>query len=162
MNLVENTQKRLAAWKIDSLSLAGRVTLIKDVTSALPNYTMMYVKCSSETCLKLDKFNSDFLWGHTTNKNDVYLIKWDNVCLSKRNGGLGIKKTKNMNQVLLTKIGRWLLHGENGIWCKLLQYKYLKNRNIADSELTKGITCSSTWKDIAFGAKLVAKVFNGE
>ncbi|KAK3228045.1 hypothetical protein Dsin_007907 [Dipteronia sinensis] len=35
-DLVEKTQKRLAAWKSDSLSLAERVTLMRAVTSAIP------------------------------------------------------------------------------------------------------------------------------
>ncbi|KAK3217828.1 hypothetical protein Dsin_011798 [Dipteronia sinensis] len=34
--IVENTQKRLASWKSATLSLVGRITLIKVVTTALP------------------------------------------------------------------------------------------------------------------------------
>ncbi|KAK2664092.1 hypothetical protein Ddye_002666 [Dipteronia dyeriana] len=58
--LIEKAQRRLAAWKSDSLSLAGRVTIIKSVTSELPSYTMQSVKLPTEICLKLDKINRDF------------------------------------------------------------------------------------------------------
>ncbi|KAK0578928.1 hypothetical protein LWI29_018508 [Acer saccharum] len=81
-DIVERTQKRLAAWKMDSLSLAGRVTLIKAVTSALLIYAMQTVKFPSEMCYKLDKINRDFLWGHSS-KAAVHLVKWDTVCLPK-------------------------------------------------------------------------------
>ena len=59
--IVEKTKKRLAAWKCESLSLAGRVTLIKSVTLALPIYAMQSVKFPVEICNKLDKLNRDFL-----------------------------------------------------------------------------------------------------
>ncbi|KAK0587703.1 hypothetical protein LWI29_027305 [Acer saccharum] len=155
--LVEKVQSRLAAWKSDNLSVAGRVTLIKAVTSALPVYTMQSVKLPSELCLKLDKLNRNFLWGHTENKKATHLIKWDMVCSPKSRGGLGIKKMKGMNQALLAKVGWWILQHDNGIWCHLLNHKYLNNRSLTDPELIKGVVCSSTWRGVAFGAKLLTK-----
>ncbi|KAK3228044.1 hypothetical protein Dsin_007906 [Dipteronia sinensis] len=118
---------------------------------------MQSMKLPSETCLKLDKISKDFLWGHTSSKNVIHLMKWDNVCTLKRNGDLGIKKSKSMNQALLVKTGWRILYNDEGIWCRLLRHKYLNNKYILDPNLAKGIACSSTWKGIAFGAKLVAK-----
>ncbi|KAK3198400.1 hypothetical protein Dsin_021815 [Dipteronia sinensis] len=46
--LFEKTQKRLVAWKSDTLFLTGKVTLIKVVTAALPMYTMQSAKLPSE------------------------------------------------------------------------------------------------------------------
>ncbi|KAK3212320.1 hypothetical protein Dsin_017026 [Dipteronia sinensis] len=59
--IAKKTQKRLTAWKSDSLSLTGKATLIKAMTSALPIYAMQSVKLPSEICNKLDKINRDFL-----------------------------------------------------------------------------------------------------
>ncbi|KAK3221243.1 hypothetical protein Dsin_008268 [Dipteronia sinensis] len=67
----------------------------------------------NELCLKLDKLNRNFLWGHIDNKKTVHLFSWDTVCLPKRNGDLGIKRMKYMNQALLAKAGWRLLHGDN-------------------------------------------------
>lgn len=39
--VVERVKKRLAGWKINCLSLAGRVTLAKSVMGAIPIYPMM-------------------------------------------------------------------------------------------------------------------------
>ncbi|KAK3204464.1 hypothetical protein Dsin_018510 [Dipteronia sinensis] len=94
---------------------------------------MQSIKLPSELCVKLDKLNRNFLWRHTDNKKTVYLINWDTVYLPKKNGGLGIKRMKGMNQVLLAKAGWRLLGHDNGV------------------------NCSSTWRGIAFGAKLIAK-----
>ncbi|KAK3218555.1 hypothetical protein Dsin_012525 [Dipteronia sinensis] len=112
--MVEKVQSGLAAWKSDTLSLAGRVTLIKDVTFALLVYTMQSVKLTSDICLKLDKLNMNFLWDHTDAKKTTHLFKWDTVCLPKKRGGLGIKRMKGMNHVLLAKIGWQILQNDNG------------------------------------------------
>ncbi|KAK3183221.1 hypothetical protein Dsin_030507 [Dipteronia sinensis] len=156
-DLVEKTQKRLAAWKSDTFSLAGRATLIKTVTSALLVYTMQAAKLPSEICHKLDKLNRNFLWGHTLDKKTVHLISWDIVCMPKRNGGLGIKKMKGMNQALLAKIEWRLLHNEDEFWCKLFKHKYFHNKSLLDINHTRCGPCSSTWKCIIHGVKLLTK-----
>ena len=155
--IVEKTKKCLAAWKCDSLSIAGRATLIKSVTSALPVYAMQSVKLPVEICNKLDKLNRDFLWGHSASKSAAHLVSWDTVCLPKHSGGLGIKKSKAMNQALLAKAGWRLLHNDSGFWSHLLKCKYLRSRSLTDPDLNRNKVCSSTWKAISFGAKLIGK-----
>ena len=86
-------------------SFAGRCTLIKAVTSAILIYVMQYIKLPSEVCKKLDKIYRDFLWGDTFDKKKMHLVNWDTMCLPKNLGGLGIKKTKKMNEALLAKAG---------------------------------------------------------
>ena len=78
-----------------------------------------------EVLLLLDKLNRDFLWGNRANQKKIHLVKWDDVCLPKMNGGLGIKKMKVMNQVLLAKAGWRLLQNDSGLWANMLKGKYL-------------------------------------
>lgn len=108
------SQKRLASWKIAYLSKAGRCTLINSVASALPIYAMQSIKLLAKVCASLDKLNRDLLWGSNDEHKKVHLVKWDSVCSPKKNGGLGIKNMKCMNQVLLAKTGWRLLHNDNG------------------------------------------------
>ncbi|KAK2650981.1 hypothetical protein Ddye_018470 [Dipteronia dyeriana] len=103
--IIEKTQKRLAAWKSDSLSFVGRCTLIKSVTSALPVYFKQTIKLPMDIYTSLDKINRNFLWGSSDAKKKIHLVKWDTVCLPKKLGGLGINKMKLMNQALLAKVG---------------------------------------------------------
>ena len=124
-SVIEKVQQRLATWKCDSLSLAGRVTLIKAVTTALPMHIMQFVKLLSEVCRRLYKINKDFLWGHTIERNHIHLIKWNSVCLPKWSGGLGIKTMKDMNQALLAKAAWWVYQDDSGTWCKIIKHKYL-------------------------------------
>ncbi|KAL5840970.1 hypothetical protein ACOSQ4_013578 [Xanthoceras sorbifolium] len=75
--ILEKTQKRLASWKSATLSMAGRVTLIKAVTAAIPVYSMQTIKLPNDLCCRLDKVNRDFLWGHTYLNNANLLTLGD-------------------------------------------------------------------------------------
>lgn len=90
--IIDKVHKKLSNWKAKSLSVAGRHTLIKSVTSAIPSHVMQVAKLPMGICDRLDKMNRDFLWGRTKTKRKIYLINWDTVCKNKSNGGLGIRK----------------------------------------------------------------------
>ncbi|KAL5842865.1 hypothetical protein ACOSQ3_013468 [Xanthoceras sorbifolium] len=77
--LITKTKKRLASWKCASLSLAGRATLIRPITSALPIYAIQSIKIPSEVCKQLDRINKNFLWGHSVDKKSAHLVNWDSV-----------------------------------------------------------------------------------
>ena len=42
-----------------------------------------------------------FLWGGGADQNKIVWIKWETVCRSKEEGGLGIKDIRNFNLALL-------------------------------------------------------------
>ncbi|KAK3228990.1 hypothetical protein Dsin_000871 [Dipteronia sinensis] len=78
--------------------------------------------------------------------------------MPKRNGGLGIKKMKGMNQAFLAKIGWRLLHNEDEFWVKILKHKYLQNKSLLDIDLTYGVkllTKGLKWR-IGKGIKFVS------
>lgn len=86
-HIVEKVQKRLAGWKANCISLAGRRTLVQAVTSTIPNYAMQTMSLPIKLCDKIDKLNRDFLWGDSDNKKKIHLVKWRNVCKPKKHGG---------------------------------------------------------------------------
>lgn len=44
--------------------MAGRITLVKAVTSLLPVYIMQIALVPATVCNKLDKINRSFIWGN--------------------------------------------------------------------------------------------------
>lgn len=84
--------------------MAGRLTLVQSVTSAIPNYVVQTTKFLMSLCDKLDKLNKEFLWGDVDDKKNVHLVNWGTICQPKQLGGLGIKKTTDINQAMLAKI----------------------------------------------------------
>lgn len=116
---------------------------------------MQTAKLPVTTCNAIDKLNKGFLWGDSENKKKVHLARWDLVCQPKSLGGLGIKKTVKMNQALLAKASWRMTQKEDGLWCRVLEQKYLKNDSIWNTEYPCPAGCSSTWRGIVFGAKLL-------
>ena len=77
-------------------------------------------------------------------------VKWETVCQSKRNGGLGVKDIRVMNVSLLTK-WRWrLLDGEVALWKEVLLTKYGANVGGLLTGVSGGGPrwSSSWWKEI--------------
>lgn len=52
--ILDKVQKRLSSWKSHTLSMAGRITLVQSVTSAIPIYTMQTAQLPMSVCNKLD------------------------------------------------------------------------------------------------------------
>ena len=77
--------------------------MIKSFLSNLPIYYMSIFKILEGVAKELDSIQSKFLWGDTDQKRKIHLVNWKKVTLCKKNGGLGIKNIKVMNEALLLK-----------------------------------------------------------
>ena len=73
-------RQRLAGWKVNQLSLAGRITLCQSVLSALPTYSMQSAKIPIGTCDNIESFCKGFIWGDSNDQRGVHLINWDPIC----------------------------------------------------------------------------------
>lgn len=89
--VTERCEKKLARWKSQNLSLGGWLTLINSVLEALPTY-MMVAFLSKRVTKKIDRMRRDFLWQGNKENNSNHLVKWDVLTLSKKQGGLGMRK----------------------------------------------------------------------
>ncbi|KAL6125591.1 hypothetical protein ACLB2K_073647 [Fragaria x ananassa] len=156
-NLVDKVQTRLASWKSKTLNMAGRLTLIQSVTSSIPIYAMQTAKLPVHTCERLDRLNRNFLWGDSDQKKKVHLTNWDMVCRPKCFGGLGIKRSADMNRAMLAKASWRMAQGDNGLWNKIYQQKYLHSSSMFQDNYKKPSNCSPTWTAIVSGASLLNK-----
>ena len=74
------------------------------------------------------------------------MIKWENVCLPKDFGGLGITNTRLLNEALLLKWVWRLYRSDDGdLCCQLLRNKYLMGKPIS---ICKGNKGSYFWKGL--------------
>ncbi|KAM1032357.1 hypothetical protein ACFX2C_036031 [Malus domestica] len=152
-NIVEKVQRRLSAWKSNTLSMAGRLVYLQSVAS--PIYSMQSTRLPISICDKIDKLNRNFLWGHTEGNSKVHLVKWETICTPKFMGWLGLKDTHVMNQALLAKTGWKLMQRDSGLWAQVLKGKYLKHHDMVGACSAKYTNCSHTWRGILFGAQIL-------
>lgn len=56
--------------------MAAKVTLVKVVTSAIPNYVMQTSSIPKTICTTIDRYHRGFLWGNNTEKRKIHKVKW--------------------------------------------------------------------------------------
>ncbi|KAG7585508.1 Ribonuclease H domain [Arabidopsis thaliana x Arabidopsis arenosa] len=151
--VLEKVSSRLAGWKCQTLSLAGRITLTKAVLSSIPVHTMSSILLPASTLDSLDKLSRTFLWGGTTEKKKLHLLAWKKVCKPRGEGGLGIRKSREMNKTLLAKVGWRLLSDDKSLWARVVRSKY-KVGDVHDYTwvVPKG-SWSSTWRSVGVGLR---------
>ncbi|KAF7801271.1 reverse transcriptase [Senna tora] len=70
----------------------------------------------------IDKIFRDFFWALGTQNRKLHLIGWENICKSKREGGLGIFKTRERNRAFLAKLCWRIDQKRDAIWVKLMSH----------------------------------------
>jgi hypothetical protein len=88
---------------------------------------MSFFEIAKGVIKKLDYFQSQSLWQCDEYKRKYYLAKWDILCHTKDQGGLGIHKMEIKNTTFLSK---WLyrLLKAYDTWQQMLGNKYLGTR----------------------------------
>ncbi|GKV16244.1 hypothetical protein SLEP1_g26913 [Rubroshorea leprosula] len=146
--VVETMRKRLSNWKRDSLSFGGRIILLKSVLLNIPVYCFSTHKAPKQVILLLTKIQRNFLWGGREGNRKIAWVKWDNICKSKLEGGIGVKELSKFNLALLGK-WRWrLLVEKEALWKQVLEAKYRMDRRIAwEGGKWRG-SVSKWWKEL--------------
>lgn len=151
--VLERASSRLTGWKSCTLSFAGRLTLTKSVLSSIPVHTMSTIMLPQSTLDSLDRLARNFLWGSSSDRRKLHLVAWDKVCQQKSEGGLGIRRSKEMNKALIAKVGWRVMHNTHSLWAQVVRKKY----HVGDLKDTRWMiakgTWSSTWRSVGLGLR---------
>ncbi|XP_026451472.1 uncharacterized protein LOC113351752 [Papaver somniferum] len=132
--LIDKFDNKLAVWKKEMLSHAGRTTLIQAVLALIPLLHIIN---------KLSQTIRNFWWGHSREQKKLHYIKWDWFISNKNKGGLGLRSLENLNKELVVKLAWRFINDTDSLWSSLLRAKYLRNSNF--QTVKKPQRCSSTW-----------------
>ncbi|XP_026433075.1 uncharacterized protein LOC113330483 [Papaver somniferum] len=133
--VVEKIMNKLAGWKGKLLSFQARLVLIKSVISSYVIHSMAFYKWPCTVIKQVERAIRNFLWSGDAEKRKYFTFLYDDLCLSKREGGLGIKKLNDVNRAMLMKL--WIsIRDSNKIWARFLRAKYFKvNGNLINYKL---------------------------
>lgn len=76
------------------------------------------------------------------NKLGCCLKSLKSICTPKCEGGLGIKKTEDMNKALVAKMAWEIASNADKWWVKVFQKKYVKNINFMKIPVPKVVSWS--------------------
>ena len=138
-NIVNKMRKKLQPWKGKHLSSGGRLILTNSSLSSMPTYTMGMLLLQDGVHIQMDTIRSQFFWRGDSEKFKYHMMKWENVCLPKDFGGLGITNTRIFNESILMKwVWRLYASSEDDLCCQLLKQKYLKRKPILCQKGNRG------------------------
>lgn len=93
---MDHLRAKLIGWKIKTFSYAIRLILVEHVLSAILIHISLYIPTPKKTCLLLEKIIENFLCLAKETKSKSNFVHWDKVCLPKVEGGLGIRRVKDL------------------------------------------------------------------
>ncbi|CAN1159681.1 Putative ribonuclease H protein At1g65750 [Linum perenne] len=139
--------RKLEGWKCNTLSLAGRVTLALSVLNSIPSYSMWTSVLPVFVTNLIDAIIRNFVWGGSQIKTKVHLLAWDHICRPKNQGGLGLRKARELNQAYLMKLGWEILNQPDKLWVRVMTSKYLEETSNGP-QLRRKSGGSSLWRGI--------------
>ncbi|GJR35202.1 RNA-directed DNA polymerase, eukaryota [Tanacetum coccineum] len=104
-NVIDKLRSRLSKWKVKTLSIGGRLTLLKSVLGASPIYSMSIFKVPRGVLKIMEAIRSWFFNGIGQGETKFTWIAWNKVLASKERGGLGVSSFFALNRALLLKWG---------------------------------------------------------
>nr|GEX57522.1 RNA-directed DNA polymerase, eukaryota, reverse transcriptase zinc-binding domain protein [Tanacetum cinerariifolium] len=121
MFIVKKVSNKLSNWKAKTLSVGGRLTLLKSVLGAIPTYYMSLFKAPEGIISLLEKMLNKFFLGADKDDRKITWVYWNKVLAHKNKGGLGVNSLYALN---LASIFKWIwrfLASSSSLWIKVIK-----------------------------------------
>ena len=144
--LIEKTRKRISSWTNRFLSYAGRLQLINSVITSLVNFWMAAFRLPSSCIKEIERLCSAFLWSGSELNGRKAKVSWADVCRPKAEGGLGVRRLKDVSLVCSLKL-IWRILSANTLWVNWIKM-YLIRKGSLWSVKESTQTGSWVWRKI--------------
>lgn len=122
---MEKLTCRLKTWSSRHLSYAGKALLINSVLWQMHTFWASVFMLPKGVIVEVAKLCRQFLWGRKENGRIVALVSWEDICRSKKQGGLNLKDPVIWNEAFLGKQVWELAMKKDNLWVKWLHGVYL-------------------------------------
>ncbi|VFQ88803.1 unnamed protein product [Cuscuta campestris] len=121
--LIAKIQDNICKWNTKTLSLAGRVELIRSVIQGIQCFWLQAFPIHKTVLNRITSICRSFLWGSKFSK-----VAWSDICKPKEEGGLGLRNSYTWNQAFLIKNLWNIACAKDTLWVKWVHAVYLQNR----------------------------------
>nr|GEU82836.1 hypothetical protein [Tanacetum cinerariifolium] len=146
--LIEKVQRRVNDWKNKSFSTAGRLQLIQSVVGSLHVYWASMFILLTRILLDIEQMMRGFLWCQGSMQRGMAKFSWEDVCLHKDEGGLGIRRSGSFNQALMVSHLWKILTSKDSLWVKWIHVYKLKDWNFWDVPFLYGLEWLSKYPNL--------------
>ena len=130
--LLTRIRDRFLSWTSSALAYAGRLQLIKSVIASITNFWCAAF-CLPQGCIdEIESMCSAFLWSGSPNVTSKAKVSWEDVCCPKEEGGLGIRRVKDVDTVFSLKLIWRLFQSSNSLWVAWVKRYLLKQASFWD------------------------------
>ncbi|XP_026433401.1 uncharacterized protein LOC113330803 [Papaver somniferum] len=143
--VVEKIMDKLAGWKGKLLSFQARLVLIRSVISSYVIHSMVVYKWPCNIIKQVERAIRNFLWSGDAEKRKFFTVLYDNLCCSRREGGLGLRRLIDVNKAMLMML--WIsIRDSYKTWERFLRAKYFKlNGVLIDYKLGSSVFPGIRW-----------------
>ena len=135
-------------------SQARKEVLLKAVIQAIPTFAMSCFRLPISLCQDIEMLIRKFWWGQRGDQRKIHWMKWEVLCQSKMEGGLGFKDLCKFNEAMLAKQVWRLIHDRESLFYRVFMVKYFPNCSIFEAKSTSE---SSAWKSILWSRNLIRR-----
>lgn len=148
----EKFRKKLNGWAAKTLSIGGRLTLIKSVLNNIPLYFFSLFKALKSIISKLEILRNKFFWGEVGQTRKIIWASNKRLYADYDNAGLKIGSLAAKNLALLAKWWWRFQTEKDKLWAPLISSIYGESARLGSSPSAglRGI-----WSDIIHVGKLI-------
>ena len=146
MPLIQRITARIRLWTSKSLSYASRLQLIASVLYSIQLYWCSLFIIPKYTISKIEHSLSSFLWSGNAGSARRAKIKWESVCLPKEEGGLGLRRVKDLNDSNVMKHIWNLFYKKDSLWVAWVWRFYMRQGSLWNAKVPTN--CSWSWRKI--------------
>ncbi|GJY14273.1 hypothetical protein Tco_0383582 [Tanacetum coccineum] len=130
--LVEKAKNRIGDWKNKSLSFEGRLQLCKSVISSMHVFWASVLIILKGIIYDIHQLIRGFLWCNGELKHGKAKIAWKDICLTKSEGGIGLRNLEVFNFALMTTHIWNIISSKESLWVRWIHKYKLRGRTIWD------------------------------
>ncbi|KAG6506034.1 hypothetical protein ZIOFF_031349 [Zingiber officinale] len=123
--IIHKITARITCWISRFLSYGGRIQLVISVLQSLYVYMCSIFMLPKSIIQSIDRLCWDFLW-HGNSNSKSRPVAWHDVCLPKKEGGLGLKSLSIWNCAAVGKNIWFLLTSYKSLWAAWIRTNKLR------------------------------------
>jgi len=124
--ITDKIKTKLSTWKATSLSIMGRVQLVKSIIHGMLVYSFHVYLWPRRLLRSLGTWIKIFIWSGDVLTRKVCTVPWKILCRPWSEGGLDIKSMRCINDASMLKLA-WDLFSSNSQWAVLFKSHFFSH-----------------------------------